>query len=900
MDPNQAMPPSAPVQNSAPQPAANPMPQGGAQPHHTNNDLYAQITAEDEEIVVVPKKKTTPVISAVTVFMKLTFWVDELRRSHERFFILLHTLWACFMGVLYLSGIIMLWLSVFSFMQLPVHLEKYLSERGIQYDSLEMADYSFSKVNIINLRDKDNTYTIPQVTIHSTFADFLQNRIRIVEANSLDINVLTNNKEKGSDFDLMIKLLQAFSDPKQTGLDLDVNVIRINNAVLNIQTSSRTIPVSFNLSGSYRTGNELVVKFSVNEDFLKMDGTMTITGPENDRTIKIMINDKTGFLTLPQRPTEELAGNVTLKVQNHKVQTIEMEAHLNYAYSLKTIRASLKNNGQDAFDGSMLFTVGNSSDGIHISSLSTDVTFNFQDLILTAERQLKTDKPLQVNLRRLVHKNTTIEGLNTTLKGNLLCSIDQGSCSYKLSENALLRMQSLKFDVKGHEVLFTKNPALILLPATEDNFKLQINSPYLKMETPFRQVKLSGTVGETEELQLDAEVVNLYMVLAQKQNDTHFKILVQNGNYMTFDLSMSSINMSIDDYFDETGKIHFDAYSVQTGSDLLKKPVSLDITNVGEQTDLKIQVLDTNLGLNARGRFDPFKFAFTGRFNIPVLDLQSLPFALAELSSVFPKNISDLSGKFAASGTLKVNGLSSVSGPLYTSMKDVSFKWDDVSVSGVNAVLAFSSLNPLVTGNNQKLFIQNIESFISISNLLIQFFIDSQSFRLAHAFGQIGGQDVIASSTLIPLKNSNTTFPIRTPKNFDLSKLNPYFNLPGIFLNGGEGLLNLPVHVTDDGISLGDLTIKMMDTVWQKAQASSPVVLPLFDSDDTNYNVRNGLLTLAPPNLLQVALNGWRVSNKQKVSFGPETVELSEPLLKQGNPQRVPSDIQKLQSKFGM
>ena len=135
MDPNQPIPPSP----SAPQQGPSGMPPmaGAPQGHRTNNpnDLYAQITAEDEEVVVAPKKKTTPIISIVAVFMKITFWVDELRRSHERFFILLRTIWACFMGVLYSAGLITLFLSVFSFMQLPVYLERYFSERGIQYDS---------------------------------------------------------------------------------------------------------------------------------------------------------------------------------------------------------------------------------------------------------------------------------------------------------------------------------------------------------------------------------------------------------------------------------------------------------------------------------------------------------------------------------------------------------------------------------------------------------------------------------------------------------------------------------------------------------------------------------------------------------------------------------------------
>ncbi len=885
---------AAPSSSTAPQ-VANPTNTG----HPAQSDLYAQITAEDEEIIVAPKKKSTPVVSFMAIFMKAAFWLDETRRSNERTFIFLHGIWATIMSILYLSGIITFLLSAFSFLRLPIYLEKYFSDKGIQYDSLNMADYSFSKINIVNLRGKDNSYQIPNITVHSTFADFLQNRIRMVEASDLKIDVSSGSQKTLQDFNLVIKLLQAFSEPSQTGLKLDVNTIRVSNAVLNLLGQDQKIPIPFSLSGNYMGDNQLIVKFSIDESFLKMDGSLEITGPENAKQIKIKTNAP-GALTLPQRPTEKLQGELTIQKENDKIKTIQLESTLNYAYSLKTIRINLQNNGQDAFDGSMLFTVGESSDGIHSSNLSTDITLSFKELHLDSDSKITTDKPLQVNLRRLAYKDVLIEGLSTTLMGRLYCAINDAGCSYNLKEKTLLQTQNLKFNVKEEPVHF-KNSSIVVLPASQENIKLQLNNPYLKMVLPIDNLKISGTIGEkAENLSLTASRLNLQMINGQKESDKTFKIVIQKADYETPNLSMYNVNAAIDNYFDPTSTIQFSAFSVNTNSHLLLKPFSLEITNVDKQTTIKAHVLTTNLYFNALGEFDPFKSTFSGRFAIPTMDLSELPYKLSEISSLFPEDISNIKGQFAAvSQDLKINGISSITGPLYISMKDVGFDWGETNISGMNGVIGFRSLEPLVTGNNQKLFIQNINSIIPISNVSIQFYINNQSIRLSSVSGQIANQDVIMSSALVSLKNPNASLPLRTAENFDLSNFDSYFHLPGVSLKSGKGSINIPINITTNGINLGELTIKMQDSSWQKENEKLDG-FNLFKSLDTNFNVRSAQLILNNKKQLQLAVDGWHVPSRQKDSYGPVMIDLTEPLLKQSPLRDAPESMQKLQGKFGM
>ena len=905
MDPNQSMPPSSPVQNNTGQLAGSPTMGGGQStspqigiPHRTNNpnDLYAQITAADEEVVVTEKKKTAPLISFMAVFMKITFWLDEFRHSHERFFIILNTIWGLMMGVLYLSGIVTLFLSFFSFMQLPVYLEKYCKERNIQYDKLEMADYSFSKINITNLRDSNNTFNVPDIQVHSTFADFLQNRIRMVEAGGVKLTIKTDQKELSSGVDLLIGLLNTLSNPKQSGFDIDVNVIHLNNAFLYIQTQKNTIPVSFSLSGTYMNENQVVVPFSINESFLKLDASMEISGPEDNRSIKIQTTSNSSNLTLPHRPTESLAGEALIHIKNQKIDNIKLTAKLGLSYSAKDISLELNKNAQNTFDGKFSFTLRSSTG--KSGEDAADFLISFKNLSFTADGILTTDAPLQVNIRRLVHNNIAIEGLETTLNGNLACKLIGATCEYTLREKATLRIRDLKFNVNSVPVTFSDTSSLALQPDKQKIMRLQMESPYLEMDATLDQFQLAGKVGtEAESALISANTTKFLLILAQQVNNSHFKMQVQGGEYLTSSLSMSQIRLQVDDYFNDMAQIKLWSELVQLGSSLFPQPFSLDLTHIGDQTALRARVINTPLSISANGYFNPFKLAFSGTIKIPPFNLDELNFDLNKLSNIFPKSITSTSGQFTALGTdMKVNGLSNISGSMDIALKDVAFKWEGTPISGINGVIKLLSLEPLITANNQRLFIQSIKSFIPLSNLFLQFNINNQSLRLSSITGQIANQDVVVSSSLIPLKNPSGILALRTSHNFDLSNLAPYINLPGIIMKKGDGSFNIPVNITESGITFDTLTFKITDGIWEKEE-TRPDVLDLF-KDHTAYTVRSGQIVLNKNQQLRVDLDGWLLPEKEKYSYGPATVQLTNPLLKESIYQPVPEVIQNMQNKL--
>ena len=156
MDTNNTMPPRA--QGPQAQPPVNPS--NGMGPKKT--DLYEAISKDDEEIIVKTKKKNqSPLMGSMVWFMKLTFYIDAVRRNHGSFFHVLGCIWAAFMGFIYLGGLITLFLSFYARARLPLYLEDFFTRHHLKYDSLKMADYSLTQIHVVNLHDDANKYIIP-------------------------------------------------------------------------------------------------------------------------------------------------------------------------------------------------------------------------------------------------------------------------------------------------------------------------------------------------------------------------------------------------------------------------------------------------------------------------------------------------------------------------------------------------------------------------------------------------------------------------------------------------------------------------------------------------------------------------------------------------------------------
>ena len=377
-------------------------PQGSSQGQ--DQDLYAAITAEDTPIVVEKEKKhVSPMMAMVIKFMKLTFWMDLTRRSNESTFHTIAFVWHAFMAMLYICGGVTLFLCLTSFVHLPLKLETFFNQHDVKFDKLEMADYSLTQIDIENLHDEKNTYQIPNVRIHSTFGDFLKNKILSVEAEGVKIN-LDSKQSKQNELAWLIELFSSFN--KQNAQTMDINSITISNAVLTILGKNITLPISFSLTGDYSQKAQTAVLFNINESFLKMQGNLSISGEGQKRKLEMTITS--GTLALPNQQEEELDGTINIDVNGQKIQAISSEINFNYAHTEKKLILEMEKSTDEGFDGTLDFTIKNTATQQKGEETLVDLSLDFTNLLMDENKNVSTQSPLKLTIKHLNQNNMVL------------------------------------------------------------------------------------------------------------------------------------------------------------------------------------------------------------------------------------------------------------------------------------------------------------------------------------------------------------------------------------------------------------------------------------------------------------------------------------------------------------
>lgn len=879
MDTNRAMPPQSPSQQGK---------QGGsAPPEGKNTDLYTAIVGEvkEEEILAPIKKKQPFMMSLVVLFMKTTFYFDSVRRTNESFFNFLGGIWHGFMFLIYVGGLSMLCMSIYARMKLPLELENFFESHNLKYDSLKMADYSLSRILVINLHDEKNQYVIPQLNIHSTFSDFLQGRIRTVTVEGLQLNIKSDGAN-GDSLQGILKTLGLIANPMEMGLGLEINSVTINNAVLNIEGQGTKIPVNFSMSGLYADNARVIIPFVVEEDFLKMDASLDISGPFDNRELALTI--KSGMLTLPNRSPEEMQGLVNIQISSDKIVSLQSQINLNYGYNLKTIEVKLDNADQ-GFKGDISFALKNTSE--KDSRPLVDLSLGVEGLLVSKDGFVTTSEPLQMKINRLVRNTTILEGVEGTLNGDLNCNLSQMECHYNLIKETFVRYQNLALKYKGQNVVIDDSGNILFRPSSDTVF-LRMKDSFVGLNWVMAGVDLNGFYNQqANTLHMTADEAQLSGHFSTQVDQDFFDIKVKDGAYQTPPLTMKGIDLVADDLYNPTAPIYFSAKEVTTSSFLLTRPVSVDMTYLNRQVKANVHVKDTSISLEAEGILQPFQKTFVGQFKMPAIELKNLPFDLSDLSSIFPKNLKKPSGQIVASGRLHFAGGANISGPLYVGLKNVSFNLDEVPVERVNAVIALQSLVPLVSAPNQNVFIGKINSFIPLTNINGLFQLENQSVRLLGINADLAGQDLSVASALIPYRKPNALLHLKTGKDFDISTMLPFINLAGFTPVGGTGTLSVPVDVSEKGIEMSSATLKV-NNVTLKQIPDKTDVLGLFQQGNKAYMIRNGQLIFTKGNQLQVDLDGWLMPMRKREAFAQKDVSLDKPLFKAGKINPVPQKIQ--------
>ncbi len=865
------------------------------QPHPTastepkvavQGDLYAAITAEDEAPVNVVEKKHQSLFMALVVgFMKLTFWMDLTRRSNETAFRIIKNIWRTFMTILYLSGLITLALCLISFVSLPARIEKFFSEKNIQYSSLEMVDYSLTQIDIKDLHDDKNTYQIPIVHIRSTFSDFLKNKILGVEAEGVKIN-LDPQKTAGNELAWLMNVFSAFNQTNPQ--KLSINALNISKAVLTIMGKKITVPIAFSVVGDYSQGEKTTaVLFNINEESLSAEGNLSISGTGLDRNIEMTI--KSGSLRLPSSPEESLEGKINIKLSGNDIQSIEGTLNLSYAHTKKEIQLNTKKE-KEAFAGGLTYIMKNSISE-QTEEILADMAFDFTNLKIDEHQNLTTQNPLKITINKYNQNNLYLSDWSTALNGKLTCFVSDAKCDYELNKKSELKVGIAKLNYKDQQIVFNDNRPIELYPNGKTNFSWQLNPFAFQMDLITKNIDSYGYLND-EKKDLDLMIQNLILKSSFGLLGSSLALDINNGYFSSPSWNLENITLSSKDIFDKTIPLNLTANHVTTSSKLLKKPFDLKWMTLTDQSVLEIKINDTDIRLKAQGALDPFKGTFTGQFVLFPIQLENLNFPLNELSDLFISGLEDLSGSFIARGQLKFSG-NNIMGPMYIGLKNVHFKSNQTEFVNLNTVVGLQSLSPIQSASNQPFFIEKIKSLSTLYNVdgTLQFI--NKNIRFNNLEAQIANQDVFLNSAIVPLENPNGVFYFKSEENFSNNTLAPSLNLQGIEISDGSGSLAVTVDVSPEGVYLPAITLKVSDSSFTP-KADQMDLFDLFTTGQTRYFVRNGVFTLTQGNHLQTEADGWYLPYSQKKSLSQKEILLQQDLFKETTLIGVPKKLEKL------
>ena len=672
----------------------------------------------------------------------------------------------------------------------------------------------------------------------------------------------------------------------EAGLDLKVNSVAINNAILNVEGEGTRIPINFSMSGLYANDAQVIIPFTVDEDYLKMKASLTVSGKAEDRKLDLTI--KSGRLALANRPPEDLQGTIHIDAATNKILSFNSELNLNYGYSLKTIHTNLTNTGK-GFTGDFSFLLRNTSE--RDAKALADLVLSFDELKITKDGIVTTSAPIQMKINRLNRNTTILEGIEGTLSGDMNCSLSQLECQYNLSQETVVRYQGLATRYKEQNVFINEAGALSLLPSS-NTLSVKLQDSKVGLNWVLSNVDLEGFYNvSTNPLHLKADTCRLSGSFSTQVNQDSFDVTVDGGFYQAPTLTMKGIQLSADDLYNVTAPIHFSAKEVTTSSPLLTQPVSVDMTYLNRQVKADVQVKNTDIKISAEGIFQPFQKTFVGQFKMPAIELSNLPFALSELSSIFSKRLNRPSGQVIATGQLHFSGSANISGPLYVGLKNVDFYLDDTLVKQMNGVIALQSLLPLVSAPNQSIFIEKIDTLVPLTNVRASFQLENQALRLLNVNAELGNENLSLSTALIPYRKPNALLYFKSDKDFDVAKFSSFLNLAGMTPVGGTASLSIPIDVSENGIMFSSAVLKVNNVTLRRG-ANKKDVMGLFSHGNDAYMIRNGQFVYDRERKLQLDLDGWLMPMRKREPFAQKDIILENPLFISGKVMPVPDKIQ--------
>lgn len=878
-----------------------PQPGSSVGPRPVNNDLLSQIAAEDIKNEKKQKgkgkdkpQKNKKQVSFTKIFlitlMKITFFVDKIKFKYGALLSIIAGIWSFLVGLIYIGGLCSLALLSYVYFNYPNYIKQYFQDNQIELSDWKINHYTFSKIELGNLKDKNKAYSIKKATIQSNFSDFLRKKIKLIKLEGVAIDVV----EKGDKYEAghLADLLVKINNSSKQGYH--VGSIQITESILNIKGKKYNLPIQFSTTGFYENNTNVSIPLSIKQKYVNIVGKLTITGNANnlDWTLDII----SGNISLPNKQPENVSGQFKFKVNKHEIASVNGNLDLVYGKNKKSIKVDLKKS-KKLFRGTIGLSLINQEVKNKADETKTELNFVFDGLDIKHLTLLESSQPIRFNIQSFYMQDFHLANASGILRGKLKCQ--DFACAYQINGNVPVNIQAVKTSYHGNTYTSKGRVGFVIKPNKKEN--IYISDENSKIDLLLSDVVYNGYKNiSTAEIKANAKNVDLIAQISGEQQKSTLKIKADGLNYDSSEIVLKNALMEVQDIWQDNTDLKLSAKEVSLpNSDLIKTSFSLDMIRKNKAIGANIRMFNNAVFAQFNGWANLLSGSFQGVFSVKPIDLKQIPGNLHTYFSFIPKYIQNTKGKVSLYGNINWKNEKQIDGPFYLSMEDVGFDMGNTKVKGLNTVLLMQQFAPFVSNPNQNVFVKKIDHVIPLENMTLSLKFDNQMARLSSLDAQVLGSSIGVENILMSYRTNSTMLYLKN-NNIDLSQINPYLNVPDLTMVG-DATITMPVEIKDGEVLFTNGEVKLNNAVLTYSGNNSALRSSLFAGGD-EYLLKSGSIILANNNNnsidTYINLDGRLSTSQIKTPYKNMITVNPTEIIKPMPEMAVPENIKQLQDQI--
>lgn len=857
-------------------------------------DLLSQIAREDELAEASQKEKTSLYADLIHFLIQLNLFFSTLVKKNPLVFKVLNWVWAAFISIILLGGLAAFCVLAYIYLTFPQHVRNYLAVNGVVADELSHSDFSFSNVEIKNVRDQQGTYEIASIILQYTISDLLKKQIKSVTLDGVKVFVKEN--QNGFDFGRLPAILLKLNQYNQNSA-IRISSLGLTNAAIEISGQKFNLPISFSMTGVYERGADINVPIWIQEEYLTLKGSLSIKG--NPSNLEWVLDLSSGVLSLPGQSPENITGKITFTTRNNALNKIVGEVRLFFGENFKHFDLNLSKNGS-LFAGDLKLNLRETNQYDKTKPINSLITLHFDGLdFKNGIHDIESKEPIQLTVQSFQKDDFSISGANARLLGVLKCQ--NFACSYQLSAPSVVNASQTQFMLNRNMIQTDQGLSFVLMPIKKKDI-FAFKNGQIKLDFVMQRMRLLGFKNvRANRVSFRPELVLIDGTFNMNAPQRRLAIEIEGLDYSAPEFSVKDGILQIDDLFAPESRMRFSAKSFDLKeTDLIKRPFELVLNYADQKTLAEIGLENGLIRASFSGSVNFATGEVAGSVFVPTFDLGKLKTPLSDISNLFASSMRQPTGQVAVLGSFNWLNARQVTGPLYISLRNFGAQIGNTTLSGLNTVLTLSSLEPLVSQGTQQVFIQEIKGILPLKNISMTYQLDNQFFYLTSLSGYLGNAELVADSALIPHRASSSTLVLRN-SNVDMASFANYLSFP-VRLSG-KANLSLPIELKHQQVDIKNGEIRFMNALIAQEKDAHPRLSDLLENQDS-YIARNGLLLLnsTPDSMkteIQVILDEKEAGlDASKRSFRKTYEQNLNDLIKNLPTDPVPPEILRKQELF--